>query len=854
MSLLDPFKRLFKKEVNDSQAFEELLELAYKETRQNTNYSYEIEVSKMPKTLEVLNTFSDGEKVEMLIYCLSTIPKKDPHQRSYSTKDEEGENGMKANVKRAIFRFFLRKTILFDQEAYLELVQLIRKRHDLLWYGTTFFAFGHLLKQLENLLVVTPNSADKEQLINKTEKIILDIDRYDPKELLKINLKFTNLRKECGLIDSDTQFFFEPNDSFSKEANNELLQLTNAQQVLWAQLLELCQKSNGSKPTKKFETESVKIINELGKDHFKQMIYAFIQKIIAVPDGELVNNTIFYDADPTKTYINSFNATILKGLIWSCAQFHDEKTLQTLYELALRSYKKIPGIGQEATSMGNATVYTLYKSKGLTGIGLLTRLRLKVKHNSTLVIIQKYLMAAAESKGVSMSEIEDFATDSFKLVDGKRLVEIGDYHALIRIIGIGKCELLWIKENGTEQKSVPAIIKSDHADKLKKIKSIQKQIEQTLSAQRDRLDRLFRIDRLISKEHFETYFIQHGLLSYLGKRLIWTAKNGQEEQAIYWYENAWRTIDQQVIDYTTFDQFKLWHPANASTSEVLKWRQFFMKNEIQQPIKQAFREVYILTPAEVNTRTYSNRMAAHILKQHQFVSLARSRNWTVALQGNWDGGDAGIASLLIPEFNLLAQYWTEGIYDMQNVHDNGVLLYVTTDQIRFTDTRTLEPIELIDVPTTVFSEVLRDTDLFVGVASIGNDPNWQDTGQQPGMSTYWQSYSFGDLSEVAKNRKELLANLLPKLKIAAKCSLTDKFLVVTGKLRTYKIHLGSTNILMEPNDQYLCIVQDRSVVKESKVFIPFDGDQGLSVILSKAILLANDDTITDQTILTQINR
>jgi hypothetical protein len=28
--------------------------------------------------------------------------------------------------------------------------------------------------------------------------------------------------------------------------------------------------------------------------------------------------------------------------------------------------------------------------------------------------------------------------------------------------------------------------------------------------------------------------------------------------------------------------------------------------------------------------------------------------------------------------------------------------------------------------------------------------------------------------------------------------------VVKGELRTYRIHLGSGNILMEPNDQYLC--------------------------------------------------
>jgi hypothetical protein len=93
------------------------------------------------------------------------------------------------------------------------------------------------------------------------------------------------------------------------------------------------------------------------------------------------------------------------------------------------------------------------------------------------------------------------------------------------------------------------------------------------------------------------------------------------------------------------------------------------------------------------------------------------------------------------------------------------------------------------------------------------------------------------------------------LKIAKVATVQDKYLVVTGKKRTYKIHIGSTNILMEPNDQYLCIVADRSKKDMTgNVFLPFEGDGGLSVILSKAMLLAEDDKITDPTILSQINR
>jgi hypothetical protein len=79
--------------------------------------------------------------------------------------------------------------------------------------------------------------------------------------------------------------------------------------------------------------------------------------------------------------------------------------------------------------------------------------------------------------------------------------------------------------------------------------------------------------------------------------------------------------------------------------------------------------------------------------------------------------------------------------------------------------------------------------------------------------------------------------------------------VVRGQLRTYKIHLGSGNIRMEPNDQYLCIVPDRTPGKlagAQRVFLPFEGDTTLSVIISKAFLLANDSKIEDQSILNQI--
>jgi hypothetical protein len=157
------------------------------------------------------------------------------------------------------------------------------------------------------------------------------------------------------------------------------------------------------------------------------------------------------------------------------------------------------------------------------------------------------------------------------------------------------------------------------------------------------------------------------------------------------------------------------------------------------------------------------------------------------------------------------------------------------------------------VPPLVLSEVLRDVDLFVGVASVGNDASWVDGGPRGAYSDYWHGYAFGELTATAQTRREVLQRLIPKLKIAARCSLVDRFLIVRGDLRTYRIHLGSGNILMEPNDQYLCIV--RAPAREGeKVFLPFEGDGMLAIILSKAFMLANDTKITDPTIVSQIRR
>jgi hypothetical protein len=302
------------------------------------------------------------------------------------------------------------------------------------------------------------------------------------------------------------------------------------------------------------------------------------------------------------------------------------------------------------------------------------------------------------------------------------------------------------------------------------------------------------------------------------------------------------TANGRPINPVKTANISLWHPISSDVKAVVAWRDWLGAHEVTQPFKQAHREIYVLTDAERQTNSYSNRFAGHILRQHQFAALCAERGWDYRVQGDFDSHNT--PALRIPVHALTAEFWVEA--SRTETTQRGIFLYLSSDQVRFG-----RPLK--DVPAIIFSEIMRDVDLFVGVSSVMNDPTWHDNGPA-GHRDYWNQWSFGNLSENAKTRREVLERLLPRLAQSSQFSIKDKFLVVKGSLRTYKIHLGSGNILMEPNDQYLCIVPDRTPASKTpqNLFLPFEGDHTLTVILSKAFLLAEDSKIKDETITRQI--
>ena len=676
-------------------------------------------------------------------------------------------------------------------------------------------------------------------------------------------------------LESDTEISLPllTGDVWADAALSELRSLEPQIQTAWAEILLNCLRTTGSAPSSKWLKGMGKYLDIIGISNFFHMLSRWFPLVDKPRPPTLVQYLPSYHLLPV-------NVDILKGLVWLCSKTDDPEIARALTVLAISAYKKIPGSGPRAGKVGNACFWALGNMPGSEGVAQLSILKIRIKTNTAQKLIANALEVAAKRMGMTAEEIEEMSVPTYGLEEvGLRRDEFEEIVSELRVNG-SEVDQVWIRKDGKRLTSAPKTVKDKYPEELKEIAQAVKDIRKMLPAQRDRIDKLFLLQKKWTYDVWQARYINHPLMGTIARRLIWKFSHGDKCTSAIWFDGQLVSRDGKPVDWLDDSTVvELWHPIDAEPEVVLEWRQWLMAHEIRQPFKQAYREIYLITDAELNTRVYSNRYAAHILRQHQFNSLCAAKGWKNSLRLMVDDTYPP-ATKIMPQWGLRAEYWIEGIGDQYGTDTNetGTFLYLTTDQVRFyrldaVENRAhaggggysarrwlgignAEPLPLEGIPPLVFSEIMRDVDMFVGVASVGNDPTWLDGGGEARYQEYWHNYSFGELTESSKTRKQVLESLVPRLKIAERCKLTDKFLIVRGEIRTYKIHLGSGNILMEPNDQYLCIVPSRKSgeLGKDKLFVPFEGDQTLAIILSKAFLLAEDKKITDPTITRQLKR
>jgi hypothetical protein len=394
--------------------------------------------------------------------------------------------------------------------------------------------------------------------------------------------------------------------------------------------------------------------------------------------------------------------------------------------------------------------------------------------------------------------------------------QIGDYEATLSLVG---CEPeLAIQHGGRRLRSMPSSVR--HSATYDEIKGAIAHLRDQASRFRKAFEERMVLCEPFSRADLEN-IVRLPVARDLLSRLILRTNNG----ALGLFDPTRQTLsglaDQTIV---LTDPMLIAHPYHLfGAEELAAWQGEIVRRKVTQPFKQAFRELYLLTPAERETRSYSNRFAGHVLDGRVAARLLQSRDWQIP------SGDTAVPAKPFPRLNL------EACFDFP---DAGSYLpraeIITSDRIFFraiskgSDVAT----DLNDIPPIIFSEVMRDADLVVSVAQRDGE-----------VHLSIESY---------ERRAELVTALLADLGLSA-LSTDGHFARVRGKLANYRVHLGSGAIHIEPGN-YLCIVPARFGQRSDRLFLPFaePQDSKLSEIVSKVLLLANDDQIRDESILWQI--
>lgn len=285
-------------------------------------------------------------------------------------------------------------------------------------------------------------------------------------------------------------------------------------------------------------------------------------------------------------------------------------------------------------------------------------------------------------------------------------------------------------------------------------------------------------------------------------------------------ENGLKNTDGEIINLNENDELVLAHSVHLYQANVWKkYQTYVFENKIKQPFKQIFRELYLPTEDELHSKTISKRYEGHQVQPQKTVALLKSRGWRVDYQ-------EGLQKVHHKE-GVIAK-----IYAMADWFSPSDIEAPTLETIEFFNKKDYKPIPFTELSPVVFSEVMRDLDLVVSVAHIGDvDP---------------------ETSQSSVEMRGVLVKETARLFKLKNVAVSGKHVHIKGELAEYSVHLGSAVVFQKPGRQ-LGIIPIHSQHR-GRIFLPFaDDDPKSAELLSKVLLFAKDNEIQDPTILRQLN-
>lgn len=399
------------------------------------------------------------------------------------------------------------------------------------------------------------------------------------------------------------------------------------------------------------------------------------------------------------------------------------------------------------------------------------------------------------------------------LVGSAQRITEGDVTIALALNRLGEPELT-VEKKGKVLQSVPAALRKD--PRVADLRERQRELKRQAARMRRSLEEaMIRGDRFSGAELRE--LLAHPVLAPMLEQLVFIGDGiigypAEKGTVLQFHDGRYDALGNQ-------DVLRIAHPYDLfTTQEWHLWQRECYQRERVQPFKQVFRELYLLTEAERAEGLVSRRYAGQQVSTRQALVLLGQRGWV-----NYP--EEGVRRTFHDE-NISA--WVTFLQGFLTPADVEGL---TLEFVHFTRRGDWKPLELVDVPPRLFSEVMRDLDLVVSVAHRG--------GVDPEAS-----------ASTIEMRASLIRETCTMLQIA-NVRVEGRHALIEGSLGSYTVHLGSAVVHRQPGGA-VCITPVHSQHR-GRLFLPFvDDDPRTAEVISKVLLLARDTEIKDPTILEQI--
>ena len=388
--------------------------------------------------------------------------------------------------------------------------------------------------------------------------------------------------------------------------------------------------------------------------------------------------------------------------------------------------------------------------------------------------------------------------------------KLDDVDVYIKIDDLGQSEIIYEKA-GKELKSLPTKLKKDKY--IEAIKEVHKNLKEQYRRSRKMLE-----EAMEDGTEFYGYEIENlmtnPVIAPILKSLVFKMGNDLG----YYVDKKLKSAKKKSVAVKDDSLLKIAHCFDLFESgEWATYQKDIFDRELKQPFKQVFRELYVKTVDEKG-RDKSLRYAGHQVQPSKTVALLKTRRWII-------DGQEGLEKVYYKE-NIIAK-----IFALADWFSPADIEAPTLEEVQFFDRKTFKPILIDEVPDLIFTEVMRDIDLVVSVAHVG------DVDPEASHSTI----------EMRKAIVEFNCKLF-KLK---NVTFAENHALIKGERAEYSIHLGS-GLIHQKAGSAINVLPVHSQHR-GRVFLPFiDDDPKTAEIMAKVLLFAQDDKIKDVFILEQI--